>query len=157
MFFFLHVKHRAQFIHNPASYDDPFFYRAVVALRQPHSASTASLRRVAASNIRWENIICISDFGLTGRYGFGMIFVLHLKPSPLGDLGFDIDKYYCDAQLRHKVIFWFLKSSLETKTAHFIRFGKKCHPRPQAVSSKDKIPFEKPHWSYLSQTRLSKL
>ena len=90
-------------------------------------------------------MICISDFALTGPYGFGMIFVLHLKPSPLGDLGFDIDKYYCDAQLRHKVIFWFLKSSLETKTAHFIRFGKKCHPRPQAVSSKDKIPFEEPH------------
>ena len=52
----------------------------------------ASLRRVAASNIRLENIICISGFGTTGAYGFGIIFVLHLKPSPLGDLGFDIDK-----------------------------------------------------------------
>ena len=145
MLFFLHVKHRAQSIANSALYDDPFFYHAVVALRQPHSASTASLRRVAASNIRLENIICISNFGPKIGYAFGIIFVLHLKPSPLGDLGFDIDKYYCDAQLRHKVIFWFLKSSLETKTAHFIRFGKKCHPRPQAVSSKDKIPFKKPH------------
>ena len=145
MFFFLHVKHRAQFIHNPASYDDPFFYRAVVALRQPHSASTASLRRVAASNIRLENMICISDFALTGPYGFGMIFVLHLKPSPLGDLGFDIDKNYCDAQLRHEILFWFLKPSLDNENAHFMQFGKKSYPRPQAVSSKDKIPFEEPH------------
>ena len=140
-----HAKYWAQRFQNPASYDDPFFYHAVVALRQPYSASTASLRRVAASNIRLENMIFISDFALTGPYGFGMIFVLHLKPSTLGDIGFDIDKYYCDAQLRHEIIFWFFKSSLETKTAHFIRFGKKCHPRPQAVSSKDKIPFEEPH------------
>ena len=143
--FFLHVKHWAQSIANFKSYDDPFFYRAVVALRQPHSASTASLRRVAASNIRWENIICISDFGPKIGYAFGIIFVLHLKPSPLGDLGFDIDKHYCDAQLRHEILFWFLKPSLDNENAHFMQFGKKSYPRPQAVSSKDKIPFEEPH------------
>ena len=74
-----------------------------------------------------------------------MIFVLHLKLSPLGDLGFDIDKNYCDAQLRHEIMFWFLKSSLETKTAHFMQFLEKAYPRPQAVSSKDKIPFEERH------------
>ena len=90
-------------------------------------------------------MICISDFGAKKGYAFGMIFLLHLKPSPLGDLGFDIDKYYCDAQLRHEILFSFLKSSLEMKTAHLIRFGEKRYPRPHAVSSKDKIPFEKPH------------
>ena len=86
-----------------------------------------------------------SDFGSKKADGFGIFFVFHLKLPPLGDLGLYIDKNYCDTQLRHEIIFWFLKSSLETKTAHFIQFGKKCHPRPQAVSSKDKIPFEEPH------------
>ena len=105
----------------------------------PHRCSTTSLRRVAASNIRLENIICISDFGTTGAYGFGIIFVLHLKPSPLGDLGFDIDKYYYDAQLRHEIIFWFLKSSLETKTAHFMRFGKNVIPDRRRYLRKTKF------------------
>ena len=145
MFFFLHVNHGAQFIHNPASYDYPFFYHAVVASRQPYFSSTTSSRRLATIKIRSENIISNSDFGPKAACGFSIFFVLHLKLSPLGDLGLYIDKNYCDAQLRHEIIFWFLKSSLETKTAHFMRFGGKCHPRPQAVSSKDRIPFKKPH------------
>ena len=57
MFFFLHVKHRAEFIHNPASYDDPFFYHAVVASRKPYFSSTTSSRRLATIKIRSENII----------------------------------------------------------------------------------------------------
>ena len=39
--------------------------------------------------------------------------------------------------------FWFLKSSLEIKTVHFTRFVEKSYPRPQAVSSKDKISFRR--------------
>ena len=78
-------------------------------------------------------------------HGFSTFFVLHLKLSPLGDLGLDIDENYCDGQLRDQNFFWFLKSSSEIKTVHFTRFVEKTYPRPQAVSSKDKIPFEEPH------------
>ena len=56
-----------------------------------------------------------------------------------------ISGYYFLYKKRAIRIYWFLKSSLETKSAHFMRFVEKSYPRPQAVSSKDKIPFEEPH------------
>ena len=145
MFFFRNENHEAQFIHNPASYDYPFFYHAFVASRQPYFSSTTSSRRLATIKIRSENIISNSDFGPKAACGFSIFFVLHLKLPPLGDLGLDIDSNYCDGQLRDQNYFWFLKSSLEIKTVHFTRFVEKSYPRPQAVSSKDKIPFEEPH------------
>ena len=68
-----------------------------------------------------------------------MIFVLHLKPSPLGDLGFDIDKHYCDAQLRHEILFWFLKPSLDNENAHFMQFGKNLIPDRRRYLRKTKF------------------
>ena len=122
-----------------------FFYHAVVALRQLYSAPTTSSRRVAAVDIRLENIIWICDSVQTGPYRFGIFFVLHLTPSPLAGRGLDIDKKYCDAQLRHEIMFWFSKLSLDNEIAHSMRFVGKYHARHQGVPSKDKIPFEEYH------------
>ena len=68
--------------------------------------------------------------------------MLHLTPSPLGDLGLYIDKKYCDAQLRHEIMFWFSKLSLDNENVHSMRFVGKCYARHQGVPSEDKIPFE---------------
>ena len=61
--------------------------------------------------------------------------MLHLKPFPLGDLGVDIDKKYCDAQLHQEVVFWFLK--LDNENAHSMRFVEKYHARPQGLPSEE--------------------
>ena len=100
------------------------------------------MRRGAAINIRFENIIRISDFVTTDPYGFGILFVLNLKPSPLGNRGLYIDEKYWDTQLRRQIMFLFLKLSLDKENAHFMNFVENCYVRPQGVPAEDKIPFE---------------
>ena len=100
------------------------------------------MRRGAGINIRFEKIIWISDFVTTGPYGFGIFFVLNLKPSPLGNRGLDIDEKYWDTQLRRQIMFWFLKLSLDKGNAHSMKFMENCYVRPQGVPAEDKIPFE---------------
>ena len=67
-----------------------------------------------------------------GAYGFGICFVHYLKPSPLGDLGFDIDKKYCDAELCHQNMSWLLKL-LDNENVVSMRFVEKNYFTPQGV------------------------
>ena len=101
--------------------------------------------RGAAINIRFEKIIWISDFATTGPYGFGMFFVLNLKPSPLGNRGLSIDEKYWDTQLRRQIMFWLLKLTVNNENAHFMKFVKNFYVRPQGVPAEDKISFEEYH------------
>ena len=53
-------------------------------------------------------------------------------------------KYY-DAQLRHQIMFSFLKLSLDTQNAVFMMFVENYYAIHQGVSSGDKIPLEENH------------
>ena len=90
-------------------------------------------------------MILISDSAQTGPYRVPIVFVLHLTPSPLENPGLDIDKKYCDAQLRHEIMFWLLKLSVDNENAVFMRFVGKCYAKHQGVPSEDKIPFGEYH------------